>query len=102
MAQRAKITAANYVPSLIRTYTPALVGLVLSWLTVHFAFSVDPAVATALTAILTAVFTSLYYTLVHALEIKYPALSVLLGHKAQPVAYAKPGQPPAPPKLPAP
>ena len=101
MAQRAKITASNLVPSLIRTYVPVGVGAVVSWLAVK-GFSVDPNMQVAVTAILTAVLTSLYFTGVRMLEVKFPAMSILLGTRKQPVAFHKPVQqegdlPPIPP-----
>jgi hypothetical protein len=84
------ITAANYVPSLIRTYTPALVGMILSFLAVHFGLHADATATAGLTAVLGAVFTAAYYTLVRALELKYPSLSKLLGHPAMPQLYVNP------------
>jgi hypothetical protein len=73
------------VPSLIRTYVPVAIGLLASYLLVHFGFSVDPGAQAGLTALLTALITGVYYAGVRWLERKYPALSFLLGHKAQPV-----------------
>jgi hypothetical protein len=84
------ITAANYVPSLIRTYTPALVGMILSFLAVHFGLHADATATAELTAVLGAVFTAAYYTLARALELKYPSLSKLLGHPAMPQLYVNP------------
>jgi hypothetical protein len=90
---RAKITAATLVPSLIRTYVPIGVGLALSWIAVHFSgVHIDAQTSLWLTGVLTAALTAGYYTLVRTLEIKFPALSLLLGHKNQPVAYVKPAK----------
>jgi hypothetical protein len=87
---RAKINASDYVPSLIRTYVPIGVGLALSWLSIHFSgVHVDPQTSLWLTGVLTALLTAGYYTLVRALEIKFPALSILLGHTAKPVYLPK-------------
>lgn len=81
---RAKITAANYVPSLIRTYVPVGVGAVAAWLAVR-GLNLDAGTQAGATAALTGLITGAYYAGVRALETKYPALGVLLGHRAQPV-----------------
>jgi hypothetical protein len=88
---RAKITAATLVPSLIRTYVPVAVGAVAAWLAVK-GLNVDPGIQVGATSVLTALLTAGYFTAIRTLEIKYPALSILLGHKAQPVAYVKPAK----------
>lgn len=79
----------DYVISLIRTYVPVGVGAVASWLLVHYSLNVDPKTQAGITAVLTALITAGYYAGVRALEKKWPALGVLLGHKAQPT-YVKP------------
>lgn len=89
---RAKITAANYVPSLIRTYVPVIVGLVVAFLATR-GLHLDAQSQAGVTALATGVITGVYYTAVRALEIKYPALGILLGHKTQPVYPPKPSAP---------
>lgn len=91
---RTKITAQNYVPSLIRTYTPIGVGLVAGWLATR-GLHLDPPAQAAVTAVATAVISAAYYAAVRALEVKFPALGLLLGKRAQPV-YVKPAAPVAP------
>jgi hypothetical protein len=75
----------SYAVSLIRTYTPVLVGLVLAFLTTHFGIHPDAGTAAGLTAVLAAIFTGIYYAGVRALEKKYPKAGVLLGHTAKPL-----------------
>lgn len=67
-------------PNLIRTYVPAAVGFVTSWLTAR-GVGVDAATQAQLIAAMTAIFTAAYYTLVRLLEERWPQAGVLLGCK---------------------
>ena len=77
------------LPSLIRTYLPYLVGLVVSWLSMLGITVTDDQRAMLVTAIGWAVGT-VYHLLVRVLERRWPALSVLLGSRKQPTYAAKP------------
>jgi hypothetical protein len=76
---------SNYIISLIRTYVPVGVGAVASWLLLHYAFHVSPAITSGITALLTTGITYGYYALVRALELKFPWIGGFLGHTAKPV-----------------
>src|SRR5690348_9921522 len=79
------------VTSAIRTGVPMLVGLVVSYLLVHFGFTVPEDVQTWLESLLTFGLGYLYYLAVRGLEAKWPNLGWLLGVAKQPVY-----NPPAP------
>lgn len=53
---------SNYVTSLIRTWVPAGVGVVVSWLVAH-EVAVDAQDAATLGAVLTGVFTAIWYAI---------------------------------------
>lgn len=75
----------DYFTSQIRTWTPILVGSVLSWLATQ-GLSVDmagPHVLLFVTS-LTGFITALYYSCVRLLERKFPKLGWLLGNPSQP------------------
>lgn len=71
------------IPALIRTYVPVGVGYALSFLAT-LGVTVDGNSRNALILGLGAVLSAAYYTVVHALESRWPAFSVLLGSSAQP------------------
>lgn len=73
------------IPSLIRTYTPSLVGALLAWLAT-LGINLDGPAATGAIAFLTALFTALYYTLARVIEQHAPkAGKVMLLSSKQPV-----------------
>lgn len=74
----------NYFIALIRTAVPGLVGAVIAWLTAR---GVDVPAGTRdwAVAALTFVFLLIYYAIVHALELKFPQVGVLLGIPKRPV-----------------
>ena len=76
--------------SLIRTYTPIMVGAFISWL-LTLGVEVDTDTQAGLTVALTAVLIAVYYTVVRLLEKKWPALSVLLGSSVMPAEYTADG-----------
>jgi hypothetical protein len=85
---------SNYVTALIRTLAAALVGWLLSLPLAHPVLELlgltdaSPASKEKAVAFLTVVLTAAYYAAAHALEKRWPQLSVLLGSTKQPVAYA--------------
>jgi hypothetical protein len=75
--------------SLVRTFIPLIVGLVVSWL-VTLGVPTSDDLKSALTALLTAVFAAIYYLIARLLEAggnAWASWLLLSGHK--PVAYAK-------------
>lgn len=74
--------------SLVRTYSPWLVGGVVSWL-VSLGVELDPKVETQLTLLIAGLAGALYYVLVRVAERFVPKVGWLLGSAKQPV-YAKP------------
>jgi len=72
------------VYSAIRTGVPMLVGLVISYLLVHFGFAVPEDVQTWLEGLLTFGIGYVYYLVVRWLEGKWPSLGWLLGSPNQP------------------
>lgn len=79
---------SNNIVALIRTYTPALVGLAAGWL-VSAGLPLSPALTDELTPVLSAVFIAVYYAGVRYLERRWPAFGWLLGVPKQP-SYPKP------------
>lgn len=76
---------SDKVLSAIRTGVPMLVGLVVSYVLVHFGFAVPENVQTWLEGLLTFGIGYGYYLAVRGLEGKWPNLGWLLGAPAQPV-----------------
>ena len=70
----------DYVISLIRTWVPMLVGLLVTWL-LSLGVEFDSA---ALELALVSIVSGAYYALVRWLEQKWPWLGALLGHTAKP------------------
>lgn len=73
----------DVITSAIRTYTPILVGGLISWL-LSLGVEVDPQSQAGLVIFLTGLLQALYWTVVRLLEKKWPALGVLLGKAEQP------------------
>jgi uncharacterized membrane protein len=69
---------SDYFISLIRTWVPIAVGVVIAWLTAH-GVSTDPTVSAGFVAGFTGLLSGAYYALVRLLEAKFPFLGVLLG-----------------------
>lgn len=68
----------NFVTSLIRTWTPIIVGAFVSWL-LTLGIDVDADTQAALIISVTALLQGLYYLVVRLLEKKWPKIGVLLG-----------------------
>lgn len=69
----------DYVISLIRTWVPVGVGLVITWLARKLGVVLDEDTSAAASAVAAAVVTAVYYAAARALESRWPALGVLLG-----------------------
>lgn len=80
---------SNLVVSLIRTWTPLLVGYLLTVLAETLHVVIDPSSEPGLVALCVAVLSAAYYALVRLLERWKPSLGVLLGVPAKPI-YHKP------------
>lgn len=92
----------DLTPSLVRTWTPILVGGLISWLT-SLGINVDTQAKGSLMIAATALISGLYYTAVRLLERKIPKLGILLGTKGQPTyAVVAPLSPVAPVEAPSP
>jgi hypothetical protein len=78
------MTLGDFGASLVRTYVPIGVGVVLGWLTAH-GLGLSGAEATSVTAALTGGIAALYWLGIRLLEAKWPALGIFLGKAAQPV-----------------
>lgn len=74
----------NYVISLIRTWVPIGVGLLLTWLASSLHVVIDPSSQAGLVALCVAVLSAAYYALVRLLEKQFPWLGVLLGAVPKP------------------
>ena len=68
----------NFVISQIRTYTPILVGALVSWL-ITLGVTLDAQTQASLIIALTGVLQGLYYFIIRLLEKKWPKIGVLLG-----------------------
>lgn len=76
------------VASVIRTYTPIIVGQVAAWfILIHV--PLDPQTEIALTAVVGGLLSAIYYTLVRVLEQQWPGIGVLLGLTSSPDTYSK-------------
>lgn len=69
----------DLVLSLIRTYIPIGVGIVLTWLGVRLDIEITEDMTTGAVALLVGVLSGLYYIIARLLESKWPVLSFLLG-----------------------
>ena len=74
------ITNTNYIKSVVRTFVPVVVGLILSGLT-QLGIDIDEG---ALTTVVDALFVGGYYALVRVVEVKVPALGWFLGLPSAP------------------
>ncbi len=76
------------VASVIRTYTPIIVGQVAAWL-ILIHIPVDPSLTVLLTALTGGALSAVYYTLIRVLEQQWPNFGILLGLTASPDTYSK-------------
>jgi hypothetical protein len=70
-------------PSLIRTWTPIMVGGLISW-SASLGINVDTQTKGSLMIAATALTSGAYYTAARLLERRFPKLGILLGTKGQP------------------
>lgn len=78
----------DLITSLIRTWTPIIVGQIIGFLTAQ-GIDVGVDAIAGLTAFLGALFSGLYYLIVRLIERKYPQAGILLG-RAKKVEYSAP------------
>jgi hypothetical protein len=76
---------SSFVTSLIRTWVPVGVGMLLTWLASTLHIVIDPSSQAGLVALCVAVLSAGYYLLARLLERQFPWLGVLLGVAAKPV-----------------
>lgn len=81
----------SFAVSLIRTYTPLLVGMLLTWLASSLHIVIDPSSQAGLVALCVTVLTAAYYLLVRLVERRMPSFGVLLGAVKQPTYSAARG-----------
>lgn len=74
---------SDFVTSLIRTYTPMIVGGVVSFLTAK-GLDIPEESVMGVTTFLTVVISGAYYGIVRFLETRYPAIGILLGKRSEP------------------
>lgn len=86
---------SDTIVSFLRTWTPVLVGSLLTWLGDSFGIILEGDPSTALVVGVTGLVIALYYGLVRILESRWPWFGVLLGSRKQP-AYDGGGAPVAP------
>jgi uncharacterized membrane protein len=80
----------NYFVSLIRTWVPLLVGVVLTWLARRYDIVIDETVSSTTVTAVTGIVTGIYYAIVRFLEVKVaPGYGWLLGAAKKP-AYSPP------------
>lgn len=71
----------DYIVSLIRTWVPVGVGVVITWVANQLGADIDSVeVGMAVTGMVIAI----YYAVVRKLEDRYPALGLLLGRQQAP------------------
>jgi hypothetical protein len=81
----------NFVVSLIRTYVPIAVGVVLTWLARKAGIVLDEGTGAMASVVAVAVISAVYYTLARAVEERFPVIGkilVALGFGSAP-AYGK-------------
>lgn len=78
---------SDFVTSLIRTWTPMVVGSVIAWLTAR-GIALDDGAVAGLTAFMAALFSALYYFVARLIERQNPKAGVLLG-TAKKVEYSE-------------
>lgn len=71
------------IPAVVRTVVPVAVGGVVSTLAT-MNITLDEQMTNLLSAGLTGLFAVVYYVVIHALESRWPSLSLLLGSTARP------------------
>lgn len=76
---------SDIFPSLIRTYVPIGVGVVLTWIAIHFNVVVDQQTQLGIIGLVTGVLSAVYYTIARLLEKQNASFGVLLGLTKQPV-----------------
>lgn len=76
------------VASVIRTYTPIIVGQLAAWL-ILIHVPIDPSLTVLLTAVVGGLLSGAYYTIVRVLEQQWPWVGALLGLTSSPDAYSK-------------
>jgi hypothetical protein len=80
---------SDRIISAIRTWVPAGVGLLLTWLASTLHVVIDPSSQAGLVALCTAVLTSVYYLAARSLERLWPPFGWLLGAATQPTYATK-------------
>lgn len=76
------------IPSLIRTYTPVIVGQLVSWL-LMLNIVLPPQAQAGLAVFLGGFLTAIYYTFIRLLEQRFPGVGVLLGLSKSPDSYSR-------------
>lgn len=74
---------SNFIPSLIRTWVPIVVGALVSWL-VTLGVDVSGEAVAGFVLFVTVVLQGAYYAVVRWLEKRFPKLGWLLGSLKQP------------------
>ena len=77
---------SDFLIAQIRTYTPILAGVLISWLVTQGILDEETAQSTVinLTAALTGIFSGLYYFIVRVLAEWKPGFGILLGYNKAP------------------
>lgn len=79
-----RITVNDLIVSNIRTQSPILVGLALSWIAMRLGIIIDEGTSTAVASLFTAVVSGVYYAVARYLESISPAFGWLLGRPTEP------------------
>jgi uncharacterized membrane protein (DUF441 family) len=80
---------SDYLVSLIRTWVPIAVGVVLTWLARRWGIVLPEDLSAQATMVVTGLAVAAYYTAIRALEMRWPKAGRLLG-AARPPAYKPP------------
>jgi hypothetical protein len=86
----------NFVTSIIRTWVPIAIGVVVTWLQIALEYTVDPETSAMLISFVTGITIAAYYGLIRWLEGRFPQIGWLLGLAKAP-GYAAADAPPAQP-----
>lgn len=78
---------STFAPAAIRTYTPLIVSAIVTWLA-SYGINLNDETTEALAVLIGAAVGGLWWTVVKLLEDRWPRLSLLLGSRQAPVAYA--------------
>jgi hypothetical protein len=87
------VTLKDRLASFVRTFTPQLVGLLLTWIATHWGWEIPEEWANEIKFLAIELVAGVYYAAVRFAEARWPRIGWLLGWAAQPVYVPAPEVP---------